>query len=607
MTAAQASGAFPDIGDYALIGDCRTAALVSKAGSIEWMCLPNFSGPSLFAAILDRGAGHFSIRPVGECSAKRAYVANTNVLQTEFRCPGGAMRLTDCMVLAVDGGAELEPEHELLRRVECIEGEVDVELSFAPRDRYGKVALGFVKRGRLGWQCRGCAFGAVLGSEIELTHDSAAKRLKGTVHLKAGESRWVSFCYDESEASIIAPLGAEAARRLSSTTAWWQAWSAGCRYDGPYRDIVLRSALALKLLTSSTTGAVLAAPTTSLPEVAGGPRNWDYRYCWIRDSALVLHAFLSLGFIDEAGAFLGWLLHATRLTWQRFQVMYDLYGETKLDEKVLAHLSGYRGARPVRIGNAAHDQLQLDIYGELTETVAQYVGAGGELDATECAMLAGVGRRVMQLWRQPDQGIWETRSEPRHHTFSKAMCWVTLDRLRHLGERFPIGLDAAQLERESTAIRNQIEEQGFDAALGTYVAYYGGTEADASLLLLARYGYIAPGHPRMEGTYRYIMKTLTVQGFVHRYRDDTGFDGISAPENAFAPCNFWAAEYLANADHREEAKALFERLCKCANEVGLFAEEIGVAHCNLVGNFPQAFTHVSLISAATALYQGKTA
>ena len=600
-------GDFPDVGDYAVIGNCRTAALVSNRGSIEWMCVPTFSDPSIFGAVLDRDAGHFAVAPVDDARVSRAYVPGTNVLQTSWETATGKLRLTDCLVLPDERKPELYPQHELLRRVECAAGEVEVEVSFAPRYDYGRRPARYAKRGKLGWQLTGCSFGGVLVSDIDLEEDRDRKRLYGRVRLKSGEARWLSFAYDQDEASVIPPLGEEAGTRLESTVSWWKGWCAQCRYDGPYRAEVMRSALVLKLLNCATSGAVLAAPTTSLPEVAGGPRNWDYRFCWIRDSALVLHAFLRLGYLQEAEGFLEWLLHATRLTWQRFQVMYDLYGEVKLDEKVLPHLSGYRGAKPVRIGNAAHDQLQLDIYGELMASVLRYVEAGGTLDAVEGAMLAGVGRHVMKLWRLPDQGIWETRRAPRMHTFSKAMCWVALDRLRHLGEKFSMPIDRAHLDADCDAIRAEIEEQGYNEEIGSYVAYYGGKETDASLLLLARYGYREPGHPRMEGTYRYIAKVLCDNGLIHRYRDDTGYDGFAAPENAFAPCNFWAAEYLANAGHYDEAQKLFEKLCKYANDVGLFAEEIGTRTGKPVGNFPQAFTHVSLISAATALFQKKTA
>ena len=603
----EAPGDFPDVGDYAVIGNCRTAALISNRGSVEWMCVPTFSDASIFGAILDRKAGHFAVSPVEPASVSRAYIPGTNVLQTTWESDTGKLRLTDCLVLPGVREPELYPQHELLRRVECAAGEVEVEVSFAPCYDYGRRTARFAKRGKLGWQCLDCSFGAMLVSDIDLAEDRERSRLRGRVRLKSGEARWISFAYDEHDVSIIPLLGAEAGKRLESTIAWWKGWCAQCRYDGPYRDEVLRSAMVLKLLTCATSGAVLAAPTTSLPEVAGGPRNWDYRYCWIRDSALVLHAFLRLGYLDEADGFFEWLLHATRLTWQRFQVMYDLYGEVKLDERTLAHLSGYRGAKPVRIGNAAHDQLQLDIYGELMATVSRYVAAGGTLDKVERAMLAGVGRHVMKLWRLPDQGIWETRRAPRMHTFSKAMCWVALDRLRHLAEKFEIPVDRARLAADCDAIRAEIEEKGWNEELQSYVAYYGGKETDASLLLLARYGYREPGHPRMEGTYRYIAKVLCDNGLIHRYRDDTGYDGFAAPENAFAPCNFWAAEYLANAGHYDEAQTLFEKLCKYANDVGLFAEEIGTKSRKPVGNFPQAFTHVSLISAATALFQHKTA
>src|SRR4051812_12355501 len=490
---------FPDIGDYAAIGNCRTLALVAKNGAVEWLCLPTFSSPSIFSAMLDRRAGHFSVRPAGPYRVERAYLPGTNVLATTFHCPGGVLRVTDCMTLPpepsgdLQSRVELEPEHEVLRRVECVSGEVEVEVSFAPRGDYGRVPMSFTRRGRLGWQCLRCGFGAFLQSDVALEVDPAGGRLRGRGRLRAGESRWLSFCYDRFEVSVIPPLGDAARARLDATVGWWKWWSRHCRYDGPHREEVLRGALVLKLLTCATSGAVIAAPTASLPEEIGGPRNWDYRYCWIRDSALVLDAFFALGFVDEGDAFLGWLLHATRLTWPELQVMYDLYGETRLTEKELAHLSGYRGSRPVRVGNGAHDQFQLDIYGELVATVARFVESGGELDAGERRMLAGMCRSVTALWRKPDHGIWEARRAPRHHTHSKAMCWVAMDRLRALDDRLGLGLDRSILERECIAIREEIERRGFNERLGAYVGYFDGEEADASLLLLARHGYIAPG------------------------------------------------------------------------------------------------------------------
>ena len=597
---------WPAIGDYALIGNCRTAALVCRDGSLEWLCLPTFSSPSLFAAILDRRAGHFAIHPRGRWTSERRYLPRSNVLETTFRCDGGGvLRLTDCMPLPgeptgeMQTARELDPEHEVLRRMECTAGEVEVEIEFAPRPRYGARRTGFRDCGQLGWQLTGCPFGAFLQTVVPLRADNAI--LRGSAKLRAGDVRWCSFAYDQAEASVLPPLGKWAQQRLDDTAGWWRWWTGRCHYEGEYGEQVLRSALALKMLASATSGAVLAAPTTSLPEALGGERNWDYRFCWIRDSALVLHAFLSLGFVEEGEGFLGWLLHATRLTWPRLQVMYDLYGETDLKEKQLVRLSGYRDSRPVRIGNAAHEQLQLDIYGELIATVAQYVDSGGELDATERRMVQGLGRSVCELWREPDHGIWETRGPARHHTYSKAMCWVALDRLLKLG------LGSAQMERERGAVREEIEQHGFNRRLGGYVGYYDGEDPDAALLLLARHGYQPPAHPRMQGTWHLIRERLSRDGLLQRYPLDSDYDGVPGGENAFAPCTFWAAEYLANLGRLDEARKIFERLLGCANDVGLYAEEIVPGSGEPIGNFPQAFTHVSMISAATALTVEKTA
>ena len=605
-----AAMSWPSIGDYAIIGNCRTAALVSRDGALEWLCLPGFASPSVFGAILDRTAGHFSIRPRGRYEAQRAYLHDSNVLQTTFRVAGGGvLRLTDCMPLPAEANGdlqtsrELDPEHEILRRIECVAGEVEVELSCEPRPGYGRDQVRFYDRGKLGWQLGNCHFSAFLNTDLEARPDPSGSALTGATRLRAGEERWASFSYDEVEAAVIAPLGTWARRRVDDTVGWWRGWAGRSTYQGEDRDAVLRGALALKLLSSATSGAVLAAPTTSLPEAIGGERNWDYRYCWLRDSALVLYAFFRLGFLDEGDSFLGWLLHATRLTWPKLQVMYDVYGETRLKERSLEHLSGYRDSRPVRVGNAAHEQLQLDIYGELVAAVAEFVRAGGELDSAERAMLAGLARTVCGSWRRPDHGIWETRREARHHTYSKAMCWVAVDRLRGL----QLGLDRAALERECIAIREDIEAHGFSEARNSYVGYYGAEEPDASLLLLARHGYCAPEHARMRGTYEFVTGALSRGGLLQRFPTASAYDGVRGDENIFAPCSFWAAEYLANVGRRDEARALFERLLGCANDVGLYAEEIVPGSGEPVGNFPQAFTHVSMISAASALTVEKTA
>lgn len=591
---------FPDIGDYAPIGDCRSIALVDRSGSIEWLCLPHFSCPSIFGAALDRRAGHFSVRPAVSCRVTRAYLPGSNVLQTSFDCEGGTLLLRDCLVVpnAASQG-ELEPQHELLRELHCTRGEVPVDVSFAPRPQYGRCTPRFSRRGELGWQCAGMHAGAFIRSDIPWQPGREGE-LRASATLHTGEVRHVSFVFDEFEICALPPLGAYARLRIDQTARWWREWSGRCRHTGRYREQVIRSLLAIKLLACCTSGAVMAAASTSLPEWIGGNRNWDYRFCWLRDSALILDAFLNLGYEDEAEDFLGWLLHATRLTWPKLQVMYDLYGETRLKEKELESLSGYRGSRPVRIGNAAHEQLQLDIYGELILTAERFVDSGGELDRAERNMLAGLAGTVCRLWRQPDHGIWETRREPRHHTYSKGMCCLGLESLCRMDQRIGLGLDRSHIGAEAKELRARIEQDGFDATLGAYVGYFGGKEADASILLLARHGYHLPQHPRMRGTYDFIDRSLSRGGLICRFAAENRYDGISSPDNAFAPCSFWAAEFLARAGRCKEARVLFSRLLGTANDVGIYAEEIDASD-RPVGNTPQGFTHVSMISAALAL------
>jgi GH15 family glucan-1,4-alpha-glucosidase len=592
-----------NVSDYAAIGDCRTIALISKHGAVDWLCLPKPSSTSFFGALLDADAGGtLAVRPKEVLSIDRGYIGSTNVLNTRFQCRGGALTVTDFIRLAPSDEQRdsLRAEHELIRLLECTEGKVNLEIIYRPRPGYARDVPRLIDRGRLGWMCQRGGLAAFLQTDIELGLLADAT-LCGRVTLQAGEQRQLVFSACENDANVLLPLGNETTRALETTLEWWRNWSQQCSYRGAYRSEVIRSCLALKLLTFSLSGAVLAAATTSLPVASTGERNWDYRYCWLRDSSMVLRAFLQLGFRAESHAFLSWLLHATALTQPRLQVMYDVYGRTGLKERELKHLRGHAGIGPVRIGNGAHSQSQLDIYGEVVCAAAAYSRAGGVLDTTERKLLAGLGNTVCALWREPDQGIWEVRSEPRHHTYSKVMCWVALDQLLQLHRDLPFDADVRAWHHERQRIREDVETNGFDANLNAYVAYYGSKQPDASLMLLARYGYVEPRDPRMLGTCAFIESQLSVNGLLYRYPAEQGSDGLGGSEGFFALCSFWLVEYLSAAGERGRATELFERLLRLANDVGLYAEEFDSEDGSLRGNFPQAFTHLGLITAALAL------
>jgi GH15 family glucan-1,4-alpha-glucosidase len=599
---------YPSIGDYAIIGNCRTAAIVSRHGAIDWLCVPHFSGPSIFAAMLDREKGgclRITPREVG--AIDRGYLEDSAVLQTTFHCAGGVLRLTDFMTLAETGptgGTALDPEHELVRIAECLSGEVTLDAFYAPRPRYAAAVPRLERRGKLGWACSHGGLAAFLTSDLDF-QVKAEGTLEARKTLAAGERCYVVFSYCDNDVAVVNPIGGAVHERLEATIAWWRGWSSQCRYDGPYGAHVKRSALTLKLLTYSLSGAVVAAATTSLPEGDTGDRNWDYRYCWLRDTSLVLQSFLDLGFIRESAAFLDWLLHATRLTWPNLQVLYDVFGEANLPERELARLEGYKGLGPVRVGNGAHEQAQHDIYGDVILTAFSFVERGGTLGIDERKLLAGFGQAVRKRWREPDHGIWEIRLPPRHNTYSKLMCWVALDRLVKLDERLDLWVDAEGFRSEREAIRKDIEQNGFHADVESYVGFYGGDAADASLLLLARYGFLAADDPRMVGTYRHIERTLGVDGLLYRYPPGPAYDGVGGSENLFGICSFWLIDYLARLGEVDKACALFEKMLGYANDVGLYAEELHAETREPLGNFPQAFTHVGLITAALALQQAE--
>jgi GH15 family glucan-1,4-alpha-glucosidase len=422
--------------------------------------------------------------------------------------------------------------------------------------------------------------------------------LVGRIYVKAGERLCFSLAYAKGDIGVIPRMGEHAQKRLHSTLEWWKRWTVRCTYRGPYREAVHRSAITLKLLTFALSGAVVAAPTASLPEAIGAGRNWDYRYCWLRDAALTMRAFTGLGYREEAAAFLQWLLHATRLTWPKLEIMYDVYGGTNLKEQELGHLSGFRSSRPVRIGNGAYGQLQLDVYGEVVAAAYYFISSGGRLQADEAKLLAGFGRTVCKLWREPDQGIWEIRGPQRQYTSSKIMCWVALDSLIKLHEQGSVEIEADRFRRERDAIAQMIETRGYNDVLGSYVSELDGDQLDAALLLMSCLGYKDPAHPRMRFTFDRIQQRLGCEGLLYRYEE--GYDGIEASEGAFGICSFWAVENLARRGELVAAGEAFERVLSFANDLGLFAEEIDVETGAALGNFPQAFTHVGLINAALA-------
>jgi GH15 family glucan-1,4-alpha-glucosidase len=482
--------------------------------------------------------------------------------------------------------------------VRCERGEIELVIHVEPRPELGGAKVRASAHEHLGIRWEYGSHLLALRSEVplDLGDDGIAR---GTLRLRAGETASLSLTFDEEGPALMPPLGDAARDRIERTIAWWRAWSARARYDGPYRDRVVRSVLAVKLMQFAPSGAIVAAPTTSLPERLGGTLNWDYRFCWLRDAAFTARALLSLGYTEDAEAFCTWMLHTTRLTRPELRVMYDVYGRRPVDEHEIAGLGGYRGSRPVRVGNATFDQLQLDCYGEVIDAASQVAQAVGGLDKETRELLRTYGDYVCDHWRRPDQGIWEPRGKPEHRTHSRLLCWVALDRLIDLGERgLLLGVDADRLTAERAAIRDDIEAHAFDAEQAAYTSAFGSPELDAAVLLMTWYGFHRGDAPRMRSTYARIEEKLgAAPGLFYRYEDS-----LRSGEGAFWICSYWAIEHLVRGGgSHADAEALMTAASAYANELGLMAEEVEPSTGAALGNFPQAYTHVGLISAALSL------
>jgi GH15 family glucan-1,4-alpha-glucosidase len=587
-------GGYLPIRDYAAIGDGRTVALVGSDGAVDWLCLPDLDSASVFAALLDseRG-GRFALAPSVAYNTPRRYLPETNVLETTFTTPAGIVRVTDAMTLPLRG---LTPYRELVRRVDGVAGEVPMRWLVEPGFAYGSKRQAFNRHGGIPVAAHGSDAVAVLSWDAGRAEIDVAS-VGGHFRSRAGQSSLLVLSAAHQE-PLILPSRNDVESRLDATAVSWRTWAGERSYEGPWREAVVRSALALKLLVFAPSGAIAAAATTSLPEEIGGGRNWDYRFSWPRDAAFTLQALLALGCGSEARAFFSWLLHASQLTHPRVQVLYRLNGRDDTHERELP-LAGYRRSSPVRVGNGARGQLQLDVYGEVLAAAALLAAFFGRLDRDQGRRLAEMADLVGRIWRRPDAGIWEVRADPAHFIQSKMMCAVALDRAVALAESgYLPGKNAGQWRREATAIRAYVESAGYSEPKQSYRRAAADDGVDASLLLGVLARYDRPDAPRLVATVDAIRRVLGHGPFVHRYLAD---DGLPGEDGAFIACSFWLVEALARQGRGDDAAELMNELVELSNDVGLYAEEIDPASGDFLGNFPQGLSHLALINAAVAI------
>jgi GH15 family glucan-1,4-alpha-glucosidase len=591
------------IGDFAAIGDAHTVALVAANGAVEWCCLPRFDSPAVFLRMLDEEhGGHFRVGPSSPCATTRRYVPGTNVLETTFETARGAARLTDAMPW-VERSPLVRAPHAIVRSLEVLGGEVSIAVEFAPTFDFGRVAHRIER----------CEHGVVVSSEhgalaliapdTELDVDASGAR--GFMSLRVpARARFTLAFASTADRAVRAARDIDPDRAIEGTIAAWQRWSARCTYEGPYADAVRRSALVLKLLTYAPTGALVAAPTTSLPESPGGVRNWDYRYAWLRDASLTVSTLMALGYHDESLRYLDWIESlCIACGCDELRIAYAVDGAAVPVEVPLNHLAGFGGARPVRVGNGARDQIQLDVLGEVIDAAYTCHASMQWRRPRLWNVLRTLADRAARSWREPDAGIWEMRGPPAHHLHSKLLCWVALDRAVRFARETGSPEDATWA-RERDAIRSAILDRGYDAQRGAFTQSFGSRALDASALRIPLVGFLPATDPRLVSTVRRIEQELAENGFVLRYRAS---DGLPPGEGAFALCTLWLASVLARMGDEASARRHLEAVLGAANDVGLLAEEIDPRNRTLLGNFPQALTHLGIIDVAVQLRSARVA
>jgi len=578
------------IEDYAMIGDCHTAALVSKGGSIDWLCVPYFDSGACFAAMLGTAEnGHWSISPAEPVRrVTRRYREGTLILETEFETESGAVTLIDCMT------PRRERPH-LVRAVVGKRGKVEMNLELVIRFDYGSV-VPWVRRTDEGISAIAGPDMLALRSEVPLKGENF--KTVATFTVAEGERVPFEMAWHPSYVQEPTPLDVDEA--IEETEKWWKEWSNCCVYRGKWGDAVMRSLITLKALTFLPTGGIVAAPTTSLPEWIGGPRNWDYRFCWVRDASLTLLSLLKAGYHDEAREWREWLLRAVAGHPSEVNILYGIHGERRLTELELPWLAGYANSKPVRTGNAAHEQYQLDIFGEMANTLFQARKAG--LERPQDEDVAGALLEFLEKgWSQPDDGIWEVRGPRRHFVHSKVMAWVAVDRAIRSVENGWVAGDVEKWKKLRKMIHEEVCKRGFDTDLNSFVQFYGSKHLDASVLMAPLLGFLPPEDPRVIGTVKAIETHLMEDGFVGRYTQDSDVDGLPQGEGKFLPCSFWLADNYVLQGRRDDAERMFERLLCIRNDVGLLSEEYDPAAKCFLGNFPQAFSHVGLVNTAFSL------